>query len=132
MLFRSLIERIRHYTQYSTSPYRNFDYHFVSFYGTTWGGKAGVAEREIRALMLEATRMPYDPGMQLVVALCVAQYDAFIANVPWDQQSRDKQRVYELMRRAATLSRTNPREGLDQTLQNAVSYMTQYPGYAGL
>lgn len=127
-----LIERIRHYVEYSSNPYRNFDYQFVTFYGTTWGGKTGVAERAIRGLMLESVRIPYDPGVQLMVALCLAQYDAFILNMPWDQPTTQKRQVIQLMHKAAELSRTNPREGLDETIQNALAYMTNYPGYAGL
>ena len=127
-----LIERLRHYTQYSQSPFRNFDYQFVIFYGTTWGGKAGMAERSLRGLELEAARMPYDPAVQLVVGLCIAQYEAFILNTPWDQETAMKRQVITMLHKSAELSRTNPRDGLEQTLNNALSYMTLYPGYAGL
>ena len=129
---RLFVDRIRHYTQYSDSPYRNFDYQFVSFYGSTWGGVTGSADGAIRALTLESTRLPYDPAAQLIVALCIAQYEAFILNTPWDQQTVQKRQVVTLLHRAAELSRTNPRAGIDETLQNALSYITLYPGYIGL
>ena len=127
-----LVERIRHYTQYSQSPYRNFDYQFVTFYGTTWGGATGVSDRAIRGLLLEALRLSYDPGVQLMVGLCLAQYEAFILNTPWNEATAQKRQVITLLRRSAELSRTNPRDGLEQTIQNALAYMTLYPGYAGL
>lgn len=129
---RSLIERVRHFTQYSESPYRNFDLQFVSFYGTTWGGKVGSAEMAIRGLLLEAARMPYDPAVQLVVGLCMAQYDAFILNHPWDEATVEKRQATVLLHRAAELSRSNPREGLQQTMENALGYFAMYPGYTGL
>jgi len=129
---RSLVERIRHYTQYSSSPYRNFDLQFVTFYGATWGGKVGTGESAVRSLVLVSTRLPYDPAMQLVVGLCVAQYEAFILNNPWDKETPEKRQVKTFMRRAAELSRTNPRDGLEETLHNALNYLVLYPGYATL
>jgi hypothetical protein len=118
-----MVERIRRFTRYSDNPYRDFDLAFVRFYSSSFGGRAGEADLMIRTL--------YDPAVHLIVALCVAQYDAYVLNHGWDQPSREKVQVRLLLQKATLLNRDSPVPGFDQSLANTVAWINKYPGYAG-
>lgn len=127
-----LVERIRRFSGYSDNPYRDFDYYFVRFYSSSWGGRTGEADLTIRLMLGEVLRFPYDPAVHLVVALCIAHYDAYILNHSWSEPSREKSQVRGLLRKATLLNRSTPTDGFDQSLANTIAWINQYPGYAGL
>lgn len=126
-----MVERIRRFTRYSDNPYRDFDLAFVRFYSSSFGGRAGEADLMIRTLMGQLLQFPYDPAVHLIVALCVAQYDAYVLNHGWDQPSREKVQVRLLLQKATLLNRDSPVPGFDQSLANTVAWINKYPGYAG-
>lgn len=128
----ALLTRLNRFRGYSESLYRNFDYAFAELYSTSWGGRKGQPDRAVRTLVNELANLPYDAPAHLIAALGMAQYEAFVLNKPWDEQTREKAQVKALLQKAVALGRQTYTPGLDETLRSAIDYINLYPGYAGI